>query len=199
MQTTKRIAAEAALVLGAGLIFALVANGLSPRGLTLTRDYFPSPTLAVAPGNASASAASASPARSVLARLKKKGLQAATHEEVVRWYRDRRYEEGGFVFVDARNEPRYGSGHIPGAYLFNHYRADEYLAALLPACFMAEKVVVYCAGGDCEDSEFAAVFLLNAGVSPEKLFVYPDGAAGWTAAGLPLETGDQNSGVLTKP
>lgn len=194
IQTTKKIAAEAALVLGAGFIFALAANALSPRGLTLTRDYFPSPTLPVAEV-----AASAAPAHSSLARLKKKRLQAVTHDEVVHWYRDRRYAEGSFVFVDARNEQRYGSGHIPGAHLFNHYRADEHLAALLPVCLIAEKVVVYCAGGDCEDSESAAGLLLNAGVSPEKVFVYPGGVTGWMAAGLPLETGEQNSGVLTKP
>lgn len=194
MQTTNKIAAEAALVLGAGLIFAFVANALSPRGLTLTRDYFPSPTL---PG--AEVAAHAAQTKSPLARLQQKGLQAATHDEVVQWYRDRRYEEGSIVFVDARNEQRYASGHIPGAHLFNHYRADDHLAALLPVCFLAEKVVLYCTGGDCEDSEFAATLLLNAGVPREKVFVYPGGVTGWTAAGLPLETGEQNSGVLTQP
>lgn len=194
MQMAKKTVIEAALVLGAGLIVALAANALSPRGLTLSRDYFPA-----AHPPAAEAGAYVLRGKSPLERLKEKGLQAATHGEVVQWYRDPGYAEGRIVFVDARNAQRYGSGHIPGAYLFDHYHADDYLAALLPVCFMAEKVVVYCTGGDCEDSEFAAVIMLNAGVPRENLFVYSDGVAGWKAAGLALETGEQNSGVLTQP
>lgn len=136
---------------------------------------------------------------SVLARLKEEGLKVADRDEVVRWYHDPRYQEGLFVFVDARNDEHYRSGHIPGAYLFDRYRAGEYLAAVLPVCLTAEKVVVYCTGGDCEDSEFAAITLRDAGVSPQNLYVYSGGMADWTAAGLPVESGKRNSGVLTQP
>jgi rhodanese-related sulfurtransferase len=66
-------------------------------------------------------------------------------------------------------------------------------------CLAAEKIVVYCAGGDCEDSRFAAILLRDAGVAPEKLFVYSGGLHAWTAAGLPVESGERRSGVVTKP
>jgi len=67
---------------------------------------------------------------------------------------------------------------------------------VLGACQNAEKVVVYCNGGDCEDSQFAAVTLRDTGVPKEKLFVYPGGMAEWATNGWPIEIGARKSGVL---
>src|SRR5206468_8653205 len=41
MGNTKAVLFETALVAALGLVFALAANALSPRGLRLSRDYFP--------------------------------------------------------------------------------------------------------------------------------------------------------------
>jgi len=44
MQTgnSKNVLSETLILLGLGLLLALAANFLSPRGLSLTRNYFPS-------------------------------------------------------------------------------------------------------------------------------------------------------------
>ena len=103
------------------------------------------------------------------------------------------------IFIDARDDHHYASGHIPGAWQFHHYRAENYLPAVLPVCLTALQVVVYCTGGDCEDSEFAAIMLREAGVPRDALSVYAGGITEWTANGLPVETGTRRSGELLKP
>jgi rhodanese-related sulfurtransferase len=128
------------------------------------------------------------------ARLKAKGLQVADSNQVAQLFRDPRRDQELFIFIDSREESHYQAGHVPGAFLFDHYRAENYLAAVLPACRTADKILVYCNGGNCEDSEFAAVMLSDAGVPPEKLLVYPGGFGEWTTNGLPVETGERNSG-----
>ena len=55
---------------------------------------------------------------------------------------------------------------------------------------------MYCHGGDCEDSEFAAIMLKDNGIAKEKLFVYGGGITEWTDHGLPVEIGSHNSGRL---
>ena len=58
--------------------------------------------------------------------------------------------------------------------------------------------MVYCNGGDCDDSESAAILLRNVGIPNLKLFVYVGGIKQWMANGLPVETGARNSGNLHK-
>ncbi len=72
---------------------------------------------------------------------------------------------------------------------------ERYLGAVLPACNAAQQVVVYCDGGDCELSEFAAEFLRSsAGVANDKLFVFSGGLKEWERRQLPLEIGERKSG-----
>lgn len=116
---------------------------------------------------------------------------------VAQVFHDPRHEAELFIFLDARNETDYQEGHVPGAFLFDHFRAENYLASVLPVCLTAEKIIVYCSGGNCEVSEFAAIFLRdNARVPKEKLFVYPGGITEWTNHGLPAEIGVRKSGLL---
>jgi rhodanese-related sulfurtransferase len=197
---------EAALVATVGLAFALAANAISPRGLHLGRDYFPRAEIPSAP-----IAAPASPTNVVGTTdlpvgqkaapppLSPQGLQLVTSNQVVELFRDARYEQGLVVFVDARNDSLYEAGHIPGAWQFDHYHAERYLPTVLPPCLSAQQVIVYCIGGDCEDSEFAAIMLRDAGVPRENLFVYTNGIAEWMASGLPVETGARRSGQLLQP
>lgn len=191
---------ETVLVAAAGLIFALVANALSPRGLRLNRDYFPQAdkptTVASGMTNTVSSSSPSDNADATSERLARQGLQQVKSLQVVAWFRDARYEQGAVVFVDARNEVHYAAGHIPGAWQFDHYHAERYLPTVLPICLKAEQVVVYCTGGDCEDSEFAAIILRDSGIPREKLFVYVGGITEWTTNGLPVETGERRSGQL---
>lgn len=226
----QRTLLEAVLVVGLGTGLGLVGNSLSPRGLSLGRDYFPkagppNPTPALAgplptpgptqagtgPTNGGAAvvpssgtpaptvAASVAPANvpsDLEARLQARGLRLGPHAEVETLFRDPRYESELIVFVDARKEALHGAGHIPGAFQFDHYHPEKYLPELLPACQLAEVVVVYCTGGHCEDSEFAANLLKEAGVPATKLLVYGGGIEEWTSRKLPIETGPRRSGQI---
>jgi len=200
----KRVLLEAVLVAALGTALAFVANALSPRGLKLTRDYFPGSTRSGAAGlpatNSVKGAVGANPTQTLatelaLARLREKGLQVIDCKLAQELFHDPRYAQGAIVFIDARNDEHYQKGHIPSAWQFDRYHPENYLAAVLPVCQMAQQVVVYCAGGDCEDSEFAALFLRDSAQVPgEKLFVFTGGWTEWTERGLPVETGGRKSG-----
>ncbi len=206
MLRLKTVLLEALLVTVGGFALAVGANALSPRGLSLSRNYFPVvPSSGGAgetgPGRANAETgggADASPASRTIQRLRKRDLQVVTGSEAAELFRDPRFQQGLIVFIDARDEDHFAKGHIPGARLFHYYRAEQYLPALLPACLAAQKVVVYCNGGDCEDSEFAALILRDTGVPRENLFVYPGGVSEWSATGMPVETGARGSGEFVR-
>ena len=190
---------DCAVVGLSGIALGLMANALSPRGLKLTRDYFPSgpqvgrgslPAVASREGRVPAEPPSSptpptspKPASGVT----KRGLPLASHEEVERLFRDPRRAQGLILFVDARSDARYASGHIPGAKQFDHYHPEQGIADILPATQVAEQIVVYCSGGECEDSELVVLDLIALGVPAEKLVVYGGGITEWAARGLPLE------------
>ncbi len=200
----KRLLVEVVVVAMAGVAFAFLANLLSPRGLALARDYFHGETRPLPPPPASNAVVAASGTHTnalsaveiVLARLKAKGLQVADSNQVIQFFRDPRYEQELYIVVDSRDARHYEEGHVPGAYHFDHYHPAEYLAPVLSACQTAEKILVYCNGGTCEDSEFAALSLRDAGVPQQKLFVYVGGFAEWVTNGLPVEIGARKSGQL---
>ena len=73
------------------------------------------------------------------------------------------------MFIDARDEAHYREGHIPGAYEFDPYYPEKYFPTALPPCQAAEQIVVYCHGGDCDDSESAALTLRDVGIAMNKL------------------------------
>jgi len=204
-RAVKNVLLEVLLVVIAGAAFAFAANEISPRGLALTRDYFPAGTgrlmsatpLANPPRNATGTNFVAlTPAQLLAAELKEKGLQLIDGSQAARLYHDPRFRQDVVVFVDARDEQRYREGHIPGAYEFDPYRPEKYFAAVLPVCQAAEQIVVYCNGGDCDDSETAAILLRDVGIANQKLMVYEGGITEWATNGLPVEMGGRNSGNL---
>ena len=204
----KCILREAALVVAVGAIFAFAANRVSPRGLVLTRNYFPEGTgrlvsvtpPATRPHNAAGTNSPAfDPAQLLAAELKKKGLQLIDRRQVLQLLHDPRFQSNLVVFLDARDEQHYWEGHIPGAYEFDPYRPEKYFDAVLPVCQTAEQIVVYCNGSDCDDSETAALLLRDIGIPGRKLLVYGGGISEWTTHGLPVEIGGRNSGDVRNP
>jgi rhodanese-related sulfurtransferase len=191
----KSLVSETVLLGAVGVLVALGANALSPHGLKLTRNYSPGNALAghslVAPTNGSP------PSANLEKQLRAEGLQLADSAEAAHLFTDPRREQGLVLFVDARDDQHYRAGHIPGAIQLDHYHPENYLAAVLPASQAAEQIVVYCKGGSCEDSEQTAIFLRDAGVPKERLFVYPGGFDEWSARHMPIETGERNSGQIT--
>jgi rhodanese-related sulfurtransferase len=200
----RRVALEGFVVLLAGAAVALAANALSPVGLKLTRNYFPktvgtNPAVAVAhsaPATNVGSASSPANPTAVAIRLREQGLQLIEHDAVAQLYHDPRRLQEQVLFVDARDDRHYQEGHIPGALQFDHYRPEAYLPAVLVAAQFAEQMVIYCNGGECEDSEFAAITLTQAGVPGSKLFVYAGGFEQWSTNGMPVEIGGRNSGQV---
>jgi rhodanese-related sulfurtransferase len=194
---------EALVVLAAGIAFALAANQVSPRGLVLTRNYFPAgagPSTSMSAGAGSSRQATnslaLSPAELLAARLREQGLQLVDGRQAALLFRDPRFQQGRIVFIDARDETHYHEGHIPGACEFDPYYPEKYFTAVLPVCQAAEQIVVYCHGGDCDDSESAAITLRDVGIAINKLFIYGGGITEWATNGLPIETGMRNSGKL---
>ena len=194
----------------AGLAFAFVANQLSPRGLNPGRNYHPGGEKPdPAPQTAKASSvsltatnsrpAAASPEAALKERLEKNGLHLLPRDEVEKLFHDLRRQQDLVLFIDARDEDEYHQGHIPGAFEFYHYYPDKYLADVLTPCQLAEQIIVYCTGGDCDDSESAALFLRDHGVPAAKLFIYGGGMTNWEAARLPVESGARDSGSVRNP
>jgi rhodanese-related sulfurtransferase len=203
----KQVLLEGVLVALTGAALAFAANALSPQGLKLSRDYFPGAQSAYASAAvhtnrmvAAQGTNSHAPSSDEIlaARLKQNGLQLIGTDEVLKLFHDPRYQQDLVVFIDAREDNHYQAGHIPRAYQFDHHYPDNYLATILPLCQAAQQIVVYCHGGECEDSEFAAVMLTrDAGIAREKVFVYGGGITEWTDRGLPVELGARNSGKLS--
>ena len=126
----------------------------------------------------------------VAQRLAAKGLSASSLLDVQAFVEHEFYEYGLYMLLDARRPAAIEAGHIPGAKAWDPYApelsaTDEMLGLLLGA----ERVIVYCNGGDCEDSETAALQLLGFGVNPAGLSVFAGGWSEWTAAGMPVEKG----------
>ena len=203
---TRTLLRDAVLLAFGGTAFAVLANWVSPRGLSLTRDYFPAAPAVKAPTpppstsapqppaeTASKAAAVSTPARS------KRGLPLASQDEVVALFRDPRNAEGRVIFIDARDDEHYAAAHIPGAYQFDHYHPDRYMATVLGAAAIAEKIVVYCNGGECEDSELATLDLIALGIPDSKLVIYGGGIGAWTEHKLPIERGARGSGATNPP
>lgn len=196
-QTARRVVVEAAVVAIIGAILAFAANALSPRGLALSRNYFPTSTpgvVAAPPDVAEIRAATSTnqnPTSTTNAPLANpQGLQLVDSNRVAQLFEQSRSKTNGVVFIDARNEDDFHGGHIPGAYEFDPYHPEKRIASVLPLCQGASQIVMYCTGGDCEDSRFAAVMLRDAGTPNDKLFVYVGGITEWRANDLPVETGE---------
>jgi rhodanese-related sulfurtransferase len=188
---------EAVLVAALGGALAFAANALSPRGLKLTRNYSPGGALAISRSLAGDKGTNAlATGQGLESQLRAEGLQLADSNQVARLFADPKRNQDLVIFVDARDDDHYQAGHVPGAYQLDHYHPENYLAAVLPVCHVAEQIVVYCKGGSCEDSEQTAIFLRDAGVPKDRLFVYAGGFDEWTANRMPIETGQRNSGKL---
>jgi len=97
------------------------------------------------------------------------------------------------LFLDARRTSVYEQGHIPGARSYSVWESDiedkvrklfdersDPRQQLLP-------IVIYCSGGDCEDSHMLAQKLW--GIQFNNIYVYKDGFPDWQQHGAPVHTG----------
>ncbi|MGO9603624.1 MAG: rhodanese-like domain-containing protein [Candidatus Binataceae bacterium] len=90
------------------------------------------------------------------------------------------------TILDARAQPFYQQGHVPGAMNLSRddFAADYRRLRSTLEPLKDKPIIVYCSGGDCHDSRLVASALLSLGFSQVKVFT--DGWTGWTQAGLPV-------------
>ena len=213
-----RVIKELLLVVALGVGFGLLANWGSARGVDITRNYFPplkppatqpSPVKPTKPDDTATTTEPAptqvdAPAQTdertkVWEAVEALGIVPITHDQAVAAYNDVMYEVGLTIFVDARDDDHYQEGHIPKAYQLDRFRPEQFQATVEAALDPnVQTVIVYCGGGDCEDSKFAAQYLLEQGVNPANVQVYVGGMNAWKAANQPRETGDRNSGQIVE-
>ena len=195
MRVVLRTLAEV-LALGVlGLVLAFSANSLRDRGsLELGRPYFPS--IAGNGVNASTAVPKGKPDNrndaapdDPNAAHRDFGFQTVSVDEAIGFFNDPRTEVKAYLFVDARDDEHYEEGHIPGAFQADHYELNHYIDSLLPLAEAAEKIIVYCNGGDCEDSVFMCKDLEGFGISRDNIFLFAEGWEAWTKRGMPVETG----------
>jgi|FLOH01.1.fsa_nt_gi rhodanese-related sulfurtransferase len=156
------------------LLLGLLNSFVNPSALDLGNDYFP-----------------ANPAAVVVSGEPLEHGYATTSYADLFSYLDLLYEEPPFVVVlDARSAEHYAAGHIPGAFLLDQFHQDRYIDALLPTLKQAAMVVVYCTGGDCEDSIFLSNSLVyHYGMDKDSISIFEGGVALWEEQGSPLKEG----------
>ncbi len=96
----------------------------------------------------------------------------------------------GVLFLDARRSKVYEEGHIAGARSFSVWESDvdDKLKQLLDEGRDQDApIVIYCSGGDCEDSHMLAEKLW--GVFFSNVLVYKDGFPDWQKRGGAVRTG----------
>jgi len=95
----------------------------------------------------------------------------------------------GVPFLDARRTSDYAGGHVAGARPFSVWESDvdEKVMALLGERDGKQPLVLYCSGGDCEDSHLLAQKLWGAGFNNN--LVYRDGFPDWEKRGGAVRSG----------
>jgi rhodanese-related sulfurtransferase len=100
----------------------------------------------------------------------------------------------GALFLDARRTSIYEQGHIAGARTFSVWEADidEKVNKLYEERSdpreQNKPIVIYCSGGDCEDSHMLAQKLW--GIQFNNVYVYKDGFPDWQKRGGAVKTGN---------
>jgi rhodanese-related sulfurtransferase len=94
------------------------------------------------------------------------------------------------LFLDARRSSVYAEGHIPGARSFPVWESD--IDARVKALYeegldQRAPVVIYCSGGNCEDSHMLAEKLYMVGF--DNVLIYKDGFPDWQKRRHPVATG----------
>jgi len=102
----------------------------------------------------------------------------------------RLFQQKSVPFLDARRSNVYRQGHIAGARPFSVWEADvddKVKGFFAEGRDQAAPVVVYCSGGDCEDSHNLSEKLYKVGF--DNVLVYKDGFPDWEKRNLPITKG----------
>ncbi len=212
MGSVKKTAVELLLLGGLSIVLALSVNAVrTSRSIKPSKNYFaktasppsgtqkmpalPSEALALKSPERAVDPPVAKPTASTGAAAKAKKLehdyQEIDFDQMVKVFNDPATRQGLNVFVDARKHEDYDEGHIPGALHCNPYEVAETIDDVVARSSGVERVIVYCGGGDCEDSIFLCRELVEAGVPQDSIFLYPGGWKEWVDRDMPVEEGHE--------
>ena len=218
MTVFKQAIIELVFLTLASVTVALAVNEIRERkAIEITKDYFrttadvsntqsppePKPSPASTPAAPLSTAessqatpppsqnASAQPAATPAKKRLEHGFQTVTVDEAHEIFDDPGTEQGLNVFIDARDDEYFAEGHIPGAIQCYPYEMSRYYDRVKAAAEGAEKVIVYCGGGDCEDSAMVCKELQDMGIPYEAIYLFEGGWKEWAARGLHAEKGLQ--------
>jgi len=172
--------AQALVFLLLGIALGCGVNAVRTKGhIDIGRDYFTPPTH----GDPGTTKPTSQPIP----------YAVLTFEQLVQLYDDPKRQTGEYLFVDAREDEDYNAGHIPGAIQCDHYQLDRFIDNVLQFAAVAEKVVVYCKGGDCEDSLMVCADLEARDILRERLFLFAGGWDEWSAKQMRSETREERA------
>lgn len=189
MRVIRKTIIEMLVVAAVGLTLGVVANAVRGSGsLQWNKSYFASTP---APSADVESPAGSNETASDTGQPAKQPYQKITVDEVVDIVGDPDYDRGQFVFVDARNKKSFAEGHINGAMRCYHYELDSCIEGLLEVALGAEKVIVYCNGGECDDSKYMCQELIQRGVPEQAVYLFEGGWEKWLEEEMPYVEGDE--------
>lgn len=210
MKATRKTVLEAVVLSALGVMIAIAVNAVraSSESIKFSKNYFDKGTGRVLPAGSeqptgsdhlspegAPATSSTSPHDSTdtsaqaTAQKAEHPFQEVTFEQVAAIFYDPDTAGGANVFVDARSDREYEAGHIPGAIQADHYRLEDYIDLLLDYAESAEKIIVYCNGGNCEDSIFVCSDLLDFEISCDRICLYLGGWKEWVDKGMPVAKG----------
>jgi rhodanese-related sulfurtransferase len=181
-----RFFSEAVLFLLLATIAAAVSNALAgpERKLRWTGTYSESPARPAGSPTPSPAAASSDTGKAFPPHPDRAWLEISGDDAAELFARKTA------PFLDARRTSVYAQGHIAGARPFSVWEADiddKVKAFFQEGLDQSAPVVVYCSGGDCEDSHMLSEKLYKVGF--DNVLVYKDGFPDWQKRGLPVSTG----------
>ncbi len=198
MGASKSILLSAVLLIFAATAIGMAVNPFRGRSrIDLHRNYAPPKAVPVAPGlptrpavPAGATQPASEPGTSGASRTTPSAhvaheFQELAYEEVAALLADPLTQIHMYIFLDARNDDAYRAGHIPGAIQCDYWRGD--VPQVVDRAMAAEKIIVYCNGGACEDSLHVCRELLRYGVPQGNIYLYAHGWEEWVRRSAEIE------------
>lgn len=166
---------------------------LGPAGSRPASNDAPAPPAARASGQPAASASPTAPAAPAapggFTPTPKDKLPTGqiTIDEAKAAY-DQGLADGMTFFVDSRKHEEFVAGRVLNALRIDSKSFETGNPPELSLIPRDAIVIVYCNGGQCDESENVAKWITNSGY--KKVYVLHDGFPGWKALGHPIESGE---------
>ena len=192
-ELVKKITLQICALVALAGVLGMIWNASSDNGIALGRNHFrggienPPPPDPTDPVPTPPSGDGPPPENGGGEAPPEHGLQVATLDDVL-VYVEIAGEDESIVILDARRRDNYDDGHLPGALHLFHFQADRLIEGLRERLDNASTIVIYCGGGDCEDSiNLASSLISDYGYDYDRFYVYEGGMEEWEAAGNPVE------------